>query len=61
MILVVRGSSNDLGSSASQVIVAAELWIERALVEEMTTELRLVVGEENGGHGVIATYGMVQA
>lgn len=52
-----RGSSDDLGPLAAQIIAAEELRKEKA-VQEGDIGLLFVVGEENGGHGMIAANDM---
>lgn len=53
-----RGSSDDLGPLAAQVLAAEELRKERKLRAEGDIGLLFVVGEENGGHGMIAANDM---
>ncbi|PVI04314.1 Zn-dependent exopeptidase [Periconia macrospinosa] len=52
-----RGSSDDLGPLAAQIIAAEELRKEKA-IQEGDVGLLFVVGEENGGHGMIAANDM---
>jgi acetylornithine deacetylase len=52
-----RGSSDDLGPLAAQVIAAEELRKEGKMAEG-DIGLLFVVGEENGGHGMIAANDM---
>jgi acetylornithine deacetylase len=53
-----RGSSDDLGPLAAQIIAAEELRREGAIRAEGDIGLLFVVGEENGGHGMIAANDM---
>jgi len=53
-----RGSSDDLGPLAAQILAAEELRKEGKLRAEGDIGLLFVVGEENGGHGMIATNDM---
>ncbi|RSM05617.1 hypothetical protein CEP52_006189 [Fusarium oligoseptatum] len=52
-----RGSSDDLGPLAAQIVAVEELRKEGA-VKEGDIGLLFVVGEENGGHGMIAANDM---
>lgn len=52
-----RGSSDDLGPLAAQVVALEELRKE-GKVREGDVGLLFVVGEENGGHGMIAANDM---
>ncbi|KAH7303911.1 hypothetical protein B0I35DRAFT_364110 [Stachybotrys elegans] len=52
-----RGSSDDLGPLAAQIMAAEELRAE-AKIREGDVGLLFVVGEENGGHGMIAANSM---
>ena len=52
-----RGSSDDLGPLAAQVMAAEELRREGA-IKEGDIGLLFVVGEENGGHGMFAANDM---
>ncbi|KAL0944854.1 Peptidase M20 domain-containing protein [Colletotrichum truncatum] len=52
-----RGSSDDLGPLAAQIIAAEELRKE-GKVREGDIGLLFVVGEENGGHGMVAANDM---
>lgn len=49
-----RGSSDDLGPLAAQILAAEELRKEFRLNSEGDLGLLFVVGEENGGHGMLA-------
>jgi acetylornithine deacetylase len=49
-----RGSSDDLGPLAAQIVALEELRKEGQLKEEGDVGLLFVVGEENGGHGMFA-------
>ena len=49
-----RGSSDDLGPLAAQIVAAEELRREGKVREEGDIGLLFVVGEENGGHGMLA-------
>lgn len=53
-----RGSSDDLGPLAAQVIAAEELRREGEVRADGDIGLLFVVGEENGGHGMIAANDM---
>ncbi|KAJ3953215.1 hypothetical protein N0V92_010326 [Colletotrichum tropicale] len=53
-----RGSSDDLGPLAAQILAAEELRKEGKVLEEGDIGLLFVVGEENGGHGMIAANDM---
>ncbi|KAJ7688232.1 hypothetical protein B0H14DRAFT_3053388 [Mycena olivaceomarginata] len=53
-----RGSSDDLGPLAAQVLAAEELRREGKVRDEGDIGLLFVVGEENGGHGMIAANDM---
>ncbi|KAH7362380.1 hypothetical protein B0T11DRAFT_255801 [Plectosphaerella cucumerina] len=53
-----RGSSDDLGPLAAQIIAAEELRREGSVRPEGDIGLLFVVGEENGGHGMIAANDM---
>ena len=53
-----RGSSDDLGPLAAQIIAAEELRKESQLNSEGDLGLLFVVGEENGGHGMLAANNM---
>jgi acetylornithine deacetylase len=53
-----RGSSDDLGPLAAQIIAAEDLRKEGKLRPEGDIGLLFVVGEENGGHGMIAANDM---
>ncbi|OTB07900.1 hypothetical protein M426DRAFT_52758 [Hypoxylon sp. CI-4A] len=53
-----RGSSDDLGPLAAQIVAAEELRKEGKVQEEGDIGLLFVVGEENGGHGMIAANDM---
>ncbi|KAI0163634.1 hypothetical protein BJ166DRAFT_297659 [Pestalotiopsis sp. NC0098] len=53
-----RGSSDDLGPLAAQVLAAEELRREGRVRDEGDIGLLFVVGEENGGHGMIAANDM---
>lgn len=53
-----RGSSDDLGPLAAQIIAAYELIKEGAFKDEGDIGLLFVVGEENGGHGMFAANDM---
>jgi acetylornithine deacetylase len=53
-----RGSSDDLGPLAAQVIAAEELRREGTIRAEGDIGLLFVVGEEDGGHGMIAANDM---
>ncbi|KAI1754029.1 Zn-dependent exopeptidase [Xylaria castorea] len=53
-----RGSSDDLGPLAAQIIAAEELRKEEKIRAEGDVGLLFVVGEENGGHGMIAANDM---
>ncbi|KAF2964048.1 hypothetical protein GQX73_g9525 [Xylaria multiplex] len=53
-----RGSSDDLGPLAAQILAAEELRNERKIRAEGDVGLLFVVGEENGGHGMIAANDM---
>ncbi|CAI6306254.1 unnamed protein product [Periconia digitata] len=52
-----RGACDDLGPLAAQIIAAEELKEERA-IREGDVGLLFVVGEENGGHGMVAANDM---
>lgn len=49
-----RGSSDDLGPLAAQVVAVEELRREGKIRAEGDVGLLFVVGEENGGHGMVA-------
>ncbi|OAL22047.1 hypothetical protein AYO20_11283 [Fonsecaea nubica] len=53
-----RGSSDDLGPLAAQIVAAEELRREGKIQAEGDIGLLFVVGEENGGHGMIAANDM---
>ncbi|KFA66227.1 hypothetical protein S40285_05121 [Stachybotrys chlorohalonatus IBT 40285] len=53
-----RGSSDDLGPLAAQIMAAEELRREGKIQVEGDIGLLFVVGEENGGHGMIAANDM---
>lgn len=53
-----RGSSDDLGPLASQIVAAEELRREGKVRDEGDIGLLFVVGEENGGHGMVAANDM---
>ncbi|KAI0439534.1 hypothetical protein F4803DRAFT_530947 [Xylaria telfairii] len=53
-----RGSSDDLGPLAAQIVAAEELREEGKIRAEGDIGLLFVVGEENGGHGMIAANDM---
>jgi acetylornithine deacetylase len=53
-----RGSSDDLGPLAAQIIAAEELRKAGSVRAEGDISLLFVVGEENGGHGMIAANDM---
>lgn len=53
-----RGSSDDLGPLAAQIVAAEELRREGKVRAEGDIGLLFVVGEENGGHGMIAANDM---
>jgi acetylornithine deacetylase len=53
-----RGSCDDLGPLAAQIVAAEELRREGDLQAEGDIGLLFVVGEENGGHGMIAANDM---
>jgi acetylornithine deacetylase/succinyl-diaminopimelate desuccinylase-like protein len=53
-----RGSSDDLGPLAAQIVAVEELRREGKVKEEGDIALLFVVGEENGGHGMIAANDM---
>lgn len=53
-----RGSSDDLGPLAAQIVAAEELRKEGRIRAEGDVGLLFVVGEENGGHGMIAANDM---
>ncbi|KAI1825977.1 Zn-dependent exopeptidase [Xylaria intraflava] len=53
-----RGSSDDLGPLAAQILAAEELRSEGKIRAEGDIGLLFVVGEENGGHGMIAANDM---
>lgn len=53
-----RGSSDDLGPLAAQIVAVNELVRERQSREEGDIGLLFVVGEENGGHGMFAANDM---
>ncbi|KAM5350325.1 hypothetical protein ACJ41O_006830 [Fusarium nematophilum] len=53
-----RGSSDDLGPLAAQIVAAEELRREEKVRDEGDIGLLFVVGEENGGHGMIAVNDM---
>lgn len=53
-----RGSSDDLGPLAAQILALEELMKEGEGLKEGDIGLLFVVGEENGGHGMIAANNM---
>lgn len=53
-----RGSSDDLGPLAAQIMAAEELRKDGQLKDEGDVGLLFVVGEENGGHGMFAANDM---
>jgi acetylornithine deacetylase len=53
-----RGSSDDLGPLAAQIMAAEELRRDGKVLPEGDIGLLFVVGEENGGHGMIAANDM---
>ncbi|KAI0204904.1 Zn-dependent exopeptidase [Astrocystis sublimbata] len=53
-----RGSSDDLGPLAAQIVAVEELRKEGRLRAEGDVGLLFVVGEENGGHGMVAANDM---
>ncbi|KAH8880914.1 Zn-dependent exopeptidase [Thozetella sp. PMI_491] len=53
-----RGSSDDLGPLAAQIMAAEELRKEDKVRAEGDIALLFVVGEENGGHGMVAANDM---
>ncbi|TEA20701.1 Peptidase M20 domain-containing protein [Colletotrichum sidae] len=53
-----RGSSDDLGPLAAQIVAAEELRKEGQVSSEGDVALLFVVGEENGGHGMVAANDM---
>ncbi|KAI0478106.1 Zn-dependent exopeptidase [Xylaria cf. heliscus] len=53
-----RGSSDDLGPLAAQILAAEELRKEGKIRAEGDIGLLFVVGEENGGHGMVAANDM---
>lgn len=53
-----RGSSDDLGPLAAQILAAEELRKDGKLKDEGDIGLLFVVGEENGGHGMFAANDM---
>lgn len=53
-----RGSSDDLGPLAAQILAAEELRKGGKIQKEGDIALLFVVGEENGGHGMIAANDM---
>ncbi|KXH25695.1 hypothetical protein CSAL01_03668 [Colletotrichum salicis] len=53
-----RGSSDDLGPLAAQILATEELRKEGKVQKEGDIALLFVVGEENGGHGMIAANDM---
>lgn len=53
-----RGSSDDLGPLAAQIVAAEELRREGKIRAEGDIGLLFVVGEENGGHGMVAANDM---
>ncbi|KAH8725793.1 hypothetical protein GQ44DRAFT_706525 [Phaeosphaeriaceae sp. PMI808] len=53
-----RGSSDDLGPLAAQILAVEELRKEGTVRNEGDVGLLFVVGEENGGHGMIAANNM---
>jgi acetylornithine deacetylase len=53
-----RGSSDDLGPLAAQIVAAEELRREGEIQAEGDIGMLFVVGEENGGHGMIAANDM---
>ena len=57
-IIYGRGSSDDLGPLSAQIIAAEELRKEGRVRGEGDVGLLFVVGEENGGHGMIAANDM---
>ncbi|KAF6789001.1 peptidase family m20 protein [Colletotrichum musicola] len=57
VIIRGRGSSDDLGPLAAQILAAEQLRAEGA-IREGDVGLLFVVGEENGGHGMVAANDM---
>ncbi|KAH3979116.1 hypothetical protein HBH64_043950 [Parastagonospora nodorum] len=53
-----RGSSDDLGPLAAQILATEELRKEGKFRSEGDIGLLFVVGEENGGHGMVAANDM---
>lgn len=53
-----RGATDDLGPLAAQIVAAEELRREGKIRDEGDLGLLFVVGEENGGHGMIAANDM---
>jgi acetylornithine deacetylase len=53
-----RGSSDDLGPLSAQIMAAEELRRDGEVLPEGDIGLLFVVGEENGGHGMIAVNDM---
>lgn len=53
-----RGSSDDLGPLAAQIIAVEELKKDGLLKDQGDVGLLFVVGEENGGHGMFAANDM---
>jgi acetylornithine deacetylase len=53
-----RGSSDDLGPLAAQIVAAEELRRDGKMGKEGDIGLLFVVGEENGGHGMVAANDM---
>ncbi|KAI1182988.1 hypothetical protein F5B17DRAFT_159610 [Nemania serpens] len=53
-----RGSSDDLGPLAAQIVAVEELRREGKIRAEGDIGLLFVVGEENGGHGMVAANDM---
>ncbi|KAH7384196.1 hypothetical protein DE146DRAFT_759986 [Phaeosphaeria sp. MPI-PUGE-AT-0046c] len=53
-----RGACDDLGPLAAQIIAAEELRREGGIKDEGDLSLLFVVGEENGGHGMVAVNDM---
>ena len=53
-----RGSSDDLGPLAAQILAVEELRKEGKLKDSGDVGLLFVVGEENGGHGMVAANDM---
>lgn len=53
-----RGSSDDLGPLAAEIIAVEELLKEGKIRSDGDVGLLFVVGEENGGHGMVAANDM---